>query len=173
MKRLYVGVSLDNNSFYHPIEILLKSPKYFPVLHRNRLISGRLKPVLSHTGNSCTTSYYRKFSTNIKIKILLPVCQPCQCPSVRGKLSIICNKCTELIAKSEVKTGLKLTQIFLRNFNIQAKYFNQNYQIQKIFQDFKINFFKICTICKSNRCKINQREMGQWAVNYNSLQSLK
>ena len=36
----------------------------------NRLISVGLKQVLSHTEKSCIASYYRKFFTNIKIKIM-------------------------------------------------------------------------------------------------------
>ena len=41
-------------------------PAWFP----NRLISAGFKPVLGHTEKSCITSYYRQFSTNIKIKII-------------------------------------------------------------------------------------------------------
>ena len=39
----------------------------FPVWFWNRLISAGLEPVLSYTEKSCTTSYYRQFSSNIKI----------------------------------------------------------------------------------------------------------
>ncbi len=39
------------------------------------LLFGGLEPILSHTEKSCITSYYKQFSTNIKIKIirLIPV----------------------------------------------------------------------------------------------------
>ena len=43
---------------------------FFPVWLRNRLISARLKPVLSHTEKLCMASYYRQYSTSIKIKII-------------------------------------------------------------------------------------------------------
>ena len=42
--------------------------KVIPVCLWNRLISGGFGPFLSHTGKSCIASYYRYFSTNIKIK---------------------------------------------------------------------------------------------------------
>ena len=41
---------------------------YFTVLLQNRLISARLKPVLSHTQKSYIVSYYSQFSTNSKMK---------------------------------------------------------------------------------------------------------
>ena len=47
----------------------------FPVSLGNRLMSAVLEPVLSHTEKSCLVSYYRQFSTNIKIIVikLIPV----------------------------------------------------------------------------------------------------
>ena len=36
-----------------------------------RLISARLEPVLSYTEKSCIALYYRQFSTNIKVKIII------------------------------------------------------------------------------------------------------
>ena len=42
----------------------------FPVGLPNRLISAGLEPVQSHTEKSYIKSYYRQFSTNIKIKII-------------------------------------------------------------------------------------------------------
>ena len=42
----------------------------FPVWLLNRLISAGLEVVLSHTEKLCIASYYRQFSTNIKIKII-------------------------------------------------------------------------------------------------------
>ena len=42
---------------------------YFPVSPRNRLTSAKLETVLSHT-EKCIASYYRQFSTNIKIKMI-------------------------------------------------------------------------------------------------------
>ena len=37
----------------------------------NRLISAGLEPVLSHTEKSFIVSYYRQFSTNNKMKIII------------------------------------------------------------------------------------------------------
>ncbi len=37
---------------------------------RNRLIYAGLEPVLSFTSKSCIASYYRQFSTNIKINFI-------------------------------------------------------------------------------------------------------
>ena len=37
---------------------------------QNRLISGGLEPIISHTEMLCITSYYRQLSTKIKIKII-------------------------------------------------------------------------------------------------------
>ena len=45
--------------------------KLFAVWLLNRLISAKLKQVLSHTEKLCIASYYRQFSMNIKIKILI------------------------------------------------------------------------------------------------------
>ena len=42
----------------------------FPAWLRNRLITAGLEPVLIHTKKLCITSYFRQFSTIIKIKIL-------------------------------------------------------------------------------------------------------
>ena len=41
-----------------------------PVWLRNRLISAGLEPVLSHIEKSCIKSFYRQFSTIIKMKII-------------------------------------------------------------------------------------------------------
>ena len=48
---------------------------HFPVWLQNRFKSDGLEPVFSHTEKSCIASNYRKFFTNIKIKItkLIPV----------------------------------------------------------------------------------------------------
>ena len=48
---------------------------FFPIWLQNRLTSAGLEPVISHIDNSCTVSYYRKISTNVKIKYhkLIPV----------------------------------------------------------------------------------------------------
>ena len=35
------------------------------------MISAVLEPVLNYTEKSCITSYYRQFTTNIKIKIII------------------------------------------------------------------------------------------------------
>ena len=43
--------------------------KYFPKWLQNQLISTGIEPVLSHNEKSCTTSYYKQFYTNIKLKI--------------------------------------------------------------------------------------------------------
>ena len=65
----------------------------FPLGLRNRLISAELKPIISHTEKSCIASYYREFSTNIKIKIikLMLVCFNLKIFhfNIRGKMSII------------------------------------------------------------------------------------
>ena len=42
----------------------------FPERLLNRLISAGLEPVLSHTEKACIASYYKQFSTNIKIEII-------------------------------------------------------------------------------------------------------
>ena len=39
------------------------------VWFRNRLTIAGLEPVLNHTEKSCIATYYKQFSTNIKIKI--------------------------------------------------------------------------------------------------------
>ena len=44
--------------------------KHIPVLLRNRIISGGLEPVLSHTEKSCIATNCRQFSTNNKKKPL-------------------------------------------------------------------------------------------------------
>ncbi len=48
-----------------------KLGKTFTVWLRNQLIFGVMEPVLTHTEKSCITSYYRQFSTNIKMKITI------------------------------------------------------------------------------------------------------
>ena len=73
--------------------------------YRNRLMSTRWEPVLSYTEKACIASYYRKFSTDIKIKtICLVLLARCSTPrgcwkwllsykifhfNIHGKLSII------------------------------------------------------------------------------------
>ena len=49
--------------------------KWFQVWLPNRLISAGQEPVLSHTEKLCISSYYKQFSTNVKIKTikLIPV----------------------------------------------------------------------------------------------------
>ena len=49
-------------------KMYLKENLVFPVWPRNRLISGRLEPVLSHTEKSCLASYYRQFFHEYLIK---------------------------------------------------------------------------------------------------------
>ena len=45
----------------------------FQVWLRNRLLYAKLEPVLSYFEKSCMASYYRQFSTNIKIQIIPPI----------------------------------------------------------------------------------------------------
>ena len=42
----------------------------FPVWPRNRLITAGLEPVLNYTEKLCIASFYRQYSTNIKLKII-------------------------------------------------------------------------------------------------------
>ena len=49
------------------LQISSKKRIKFPVSLRNRLISGGLEPVVSHTEKLCLASYYIQFSTNVKM----------------------------------------------------------------------------------------------------------
>ena len=77
------GLSLDYKSkatryllfLFLRLMILMVIGPIFPVRPQNRFISAWLEPVFSQTEKSCIESYYRQFSTNIKLKIkrLIPV----------------------------------------------------------------------------------------------------
>ena len=56
--------------FFFVINVIgLTLSKLGVLLKGNRVILG-LEPVLTHTDKSCIASYYRQFSTNIRIKII-------------------------------------------------------------------------------------------------------
>ena len=55
------------NTYQTCYKLTFQKSILFPVWLRNRLISARLEPVLSHTETLCITSHYIQFSTNIKM----------------------------------------------------------------------------------------------------------
>ena len=74
MKKVFSGE--ENKDFAGDV---FKSPVWL----LNQLISAGLKPVLSHTKIPCRASYYRQFSTYIKIQFI--------------KLSLYRRKCYSVI----------------------------------------------------------------------------
>ena len=62
---------VDSIQKYIKVDNADKISYFFPVCLSNRLISAGLEPVLSETEKSCISSNYRRFFTNIKIKIII------------------------------------------------------------------------------------------------------
>ena len=92
---------------------------YFTVWLRNRLKSAGLEPILSHTEKSCIVSYYKQFSTNIKIK-LIQVFSPGLRPLVNNKTGY--EPIIFILISAESLLNFKippLSSLYLKNQNHQ------------------------------------------------------